>query len=121
MADEEWEEVTTTVTVSEMASTAPPSVVSGFSKETASGSGSELAMVVSRNTGKDLVEIVKEVDDYFLKAADAGGQLSCILEISSPNLSSQNKGGWSLICWFLHFFLSYQFMTWYGSGLICFL
>ncbi|KAL9378226.1 hypothetical protein Peur_029561 [Populus x canadensis] len=93
MEEEEWEEVTTTATASEMVAVVPPSVVSGFSKETASGSGSELAMVVSRNS-KDLVEIIKEVDEYFLKAADAGGQLSCVLEVSSPNLSvSQSKGG----------------------------
>ncbi|KAJ6366734.1 hypothetical protein OIU77_003170 [Salix suchowensis] len=92
---EEWDEVTTnTTTASEMVAVAPPSVVSGFSKETASGSGSELAMVVSKNS-KDLVEIIKEVDEYFLKAADAGGQLSCVLEVSSPNLSAiQSKGGY---------------------------
>ncbi|KAI5588407.1 hypothetical protein BDE02_05G095800 [Populus trichocarpa] len=90
---EEWEEVTTTITTSEMVAVAPPSVASRFPKENASGSGSELAMVVSRNS-KDLVEIIKEVDEYFLKAADAGGQLSRVLEVSSPNLSArQGKGG----------------------------
>ncbi|CAK7334243.1 unnamed protein product [Dovyalis caffra] len=88
--EEEWEDATTT-TASEMLAVAPPSMVSGFSKETASGSGSELAMVVSRNS-KDLVEIIKEVDEYFLKAADAGGQLSCVLEVSSLS-PSQSKGG----------------------------
>ncbi|KAJ9172665.1 hypothetical protein P3X46_015879 [Hevea brasiliensis] len=100
VTEEEWEEVTTTM-VSEVAVTAtrtaasltaPPSVMSGFSKETGSGSGSELAMVVARNS-KDLVKIVKEVDDYFLKAADAGRQLSLLLEVPNPNFSSQNKGG----------------------------
>ncbi|KAJ6919287.1 protein ALTERED PHOSPHATEARVATION RESPONSE 1-like [Populus alba x Populus x berolinensis] len=91
--EEEWEEVTTTITTSEMVVVAPPSVASRFPKENASGSGSELAMVVSRNS-KDLVEIIKEVDEYFLKAADAGGQLSRVLEVSSPNLSArQGKGG----------------------------
>uniref|UniRef100_A0A3N7EXS1 DUF630 domain-containing protein n=1 Tax=Populus trichocarpa TaxID=3694 RepID=A0A3N7EXS1_POPTR len=90
---QEWEEVTTTITTSEMVAVAPPSVASRFPKENASGSGSELAMVVSRNS-KDLVEIIKEVDEYFLKAADAGGQLSRVLEVSSPNLSArQGKGG----------------------------
>ncbi|XP_021275287.1 ELL-associated factor 1-like [Herrania umbratica] len=78
--EEEWEAatsasevaVTATATATGAASVAgPPSVVSGFSKDT----GSELAMVVSRNS-KELVEIVKEVDEYFLKAADAGSQLS---------------------------------------------
>ncbi|EEF32728.1 protein ALTERED PHOSPHATE STARVATION RESPONSE 1 [Ricinus communis] len=100
VTEEEWEEATT-MTASEMAVTAtgtaasltaPPSIISGFSKETCSGSGSELAMVVSRNS-KDLVEIVKEVDEYFLKAADAGGQLSLLLEVPNPNFSTQNKGG----------------------------
>ncbi|OAY60884.1 protein ALTERED PHOSPHATE STARVATION RESPONSE 1 [Manihot esculenta] len=100
VTEEEWEEVTTTM-ASEVAVTAtgtaasltaPPSVISGFSKETGSGSGSELAMVVSRNS-KDLLEIVKEVDEYFLKAADAGSQLSLLLEVPNPNFSSQNKGG----------------------------
>ncbi|CAN1226792.1 Protein ALTERED PHOSPHATE STARVATION RESPONSE 1 [Linum perenne] len=93
---EEWEEVTT-MTVSEAAVTAsasitaPPSVVSGLT--TASGSGSELAMVVSRNS-KDLVEIVKEVDEYFLKAADGGAQLSLLLEVPTSGFSTaQIKGG----------------------------
>ncbi|WCJ32655.1 hypothetical protein M5689_014065 [Euphorbia peplus] len=97
-SEEEWEDVTTTTVMSEMAvtaasQTAPPSIMSGFSKETGgSVSGSELAMVVSRNS-KDLVEIVKEVDEYFLKAADGGFQLSLLLEVPNPSFSSHNKGG----------------------------
>lgn len=67
--------------------TAPPSVVSGFSKDTSS----ELAMVVSRNS-KDLAEIVKEVDDYFLKAADAGSEVSLLLEIPRSTFSNQTGG-----------------------------
>lgn len=101
VTEEEWEATTTAseamVTVTGAASSAPPpSVVSGFSKDTSS---TELAMVVSRNT-KDLVEIIKELDEYFLKAADAGAQLSSLLEV--PTFSSQKKGGqvynngWSL-------------------------
>ncbi|XP_022775437.1 nitrate regulatory gene2 protein-like [Durio zibethinus] len=95
--EEEWEAaasisevaVTATTTANGAASVAaPPSVVGGFSKDT----GSELAMVVSRNT-KELVEIVKEVDEYFLKAADAGSQLSLLLEVSNSNFSAQSKGG----------------------------
>ncbi|KAK8703030.1 hypothetical protein V6N13_021361 [Hibiscus sabdariffa] len=93
--EEEWEAATS---VSEAAVTAtnpttraasmaaPPSVVSGFSKDT----GSELAMVVSRNS-KELAEIVKEVDEYFLKAADAGSQLSLLLEVSNSNFHAQSK------------------------------
>lgn len=92
VTEEEWEATTIAseamVTVTGAASSAPPpSVVSGFSKDTSS---TELAMVVSRNT-KDLVEIIKELDEYFLKAADAGAQLSLLLEV--PTFSSQNKGG----------------------------
>ncbi|KAL5557527.1 hypothetical protein UlMin_039763 [Ulmus minor] len=93
VTEEEWEGATTlsepVVTVRGAASTAaPPSVVSGFSK----ASSSELAMVVSRNT-KDLVEIIKELDEYLLRAADAGSHLSSLLEISSSSFSSQTKGG----------------------------
>ncbi|KAE8693475.1 putative L-ascorbate peroxidase 3-like [Hibiscus syriacus] len=91
VTEEEWEVATSAseaaVTAASVA--APPSVVSGtFSKDT----GSELAMVVSRNT-KELVEIVKEVDEYFLKAADAGSHLSLLLEVSNSNFSAQSKGG----------------------------
>ncbi|KAK9037999.1 hypothetical protein V6N11_022892 [Hibiscus sabdariffa] len=49
-------------------------------------------MVVSRNT-KELVEIVKEVDEYFLKATDVGAHLSLLLEASCSNFSAQSKGG----------------------------
>lgn len=95
VTEEEWEEATTTA--SEMAAavattaastTPPPSAVSGFSKETTNTS--ELVMVVSRNS-KDLVEIVKELDEYFLKAADAGGEVSSLLEVSSSSFSSRSS------------------------------
>ncbi|KAK8653093.1 hypothetical protein V6N13_127108 [Hibiscus sabdariffa] len=98
VTEEEWEAatsasevaVTATTTATGAASVAPPpSVVSGtFSKDT----GSELAMVVSRNT-KELVEIVKEVDEYFLKAAGAGNHLSLLLEVSDSKFSAQSNGG----------------------------
>lgn len=93
--EEEWEASTsvpgvavnaTTPTTRAASMARPPSVVSGFSKDT----GSELAMVVSRNS-KELVEIVKEVDEYFLKAADAGSQLSLLLEVSNSNFPAQGK------------------------------
>ncbi|TKY70322.1 hypothetical protein E2542_SST06612 [Spatholobus suberectus] len=99
--EEEWEATTTAgsevVLMAAASVTAPPSVVSGFSKETPS----ELAMVVSRNT-KDLVEVVKELDDYFLKAADAGSHVSLLLEVPSSGFSDNSKAckvhsyGWSL-------------------------
>jgi len=68
---------------------APPSVVSGFSKE------SEMAVVVSRQ-GKELVEIIKELDEYFLKAADAGGFVYGVLEVPTfsyfPNSNNHHLG-----------------------------
>ncbi|KAH1163448.1 hypothetical protein GLYMA_01G164500v4 [Glycine max] len=100
--EEEWEATTTTgsevVVMAAASVTAPPSVVSGFSKETPS----ELAMVVSRNSTKDLVEVIKELDDYFLKAADAGSHVSLLLEVPNSGFSDNSKAckvhsyGWSL-------------------------
>ncbi|BAT99961.1 protein ALTERED PHOSPHATE STARVATION RESPONSE 1 [Vigna umbellata] len=102
VTEEEWEATTTTgsevVVMAAASVTAPPSVVSGFSKETPS----ELAMVVSRNSTKDLVEVIKELDDYFLKAADAGSHVSLILEVSNSGFSDNSKAckvhsyGWNL-------------------------
>jgi len=106
--EEDWEAttlasevaVTPTTTATGAASVAaPPSTVSGFSKDT----GSDLALVVSRNS-KELVEIVKEVDEYFLKAADAGGQLSVLLEVPNCNFSTQSKGGIYIHLIYFHFF-----------------
>lgn len=96
VTEEGWEDTTTAseavITVTAASTAAPPSVVSGFSKESGAPT-SELAMVVSRNA-KDLVEIIKELDEYFLKAADAGELLSLLLEVPTPGFSScQNKGG----------------------------
>ncbi|KAL4366637.1 hypothetical protein GQ457_05G012230 [Hibiscus cannabinus] len=98
VTEEEWEAATSASEVAVTATTTatgaarvapPPSVVSGtFSKDT----GSELAMVVSRNS-KELVEIVKEVDEYFLKAAGAGNHLSLLLEVSDSKFSAQSNGG----------------------------
>lgn len=102
VTEEEWEATTTAgsevVVMAAASVTAPPSVVSGFSKETPS----ELAMVVSRNSTKDLVEVIKELDDYFLKAADAGSHVSLILEVSNSGFSDNSKAckvhshGWNL-------------------------
>lgn len=111
VTEEEWEATTTAseavVTVTGAASTAaPPSVVSGFSKE----SSSELAMVVSRNSSKDLVEIIKELHEYLLKAADAGAQMSSLLEVPSVGFSCQSKGGNIFFCFFL-IFIFFVFLT----------
>lgn len=46
-------------------------------------------MVVSRNSSKDLVEIIKEVEEYFLKAANAGSHVSLLLEVPSSCFSNQ--------------------------------
>ncbi|KAG4973447.1 Nitrate regulatory gene2 protein [Glycine soja] len=102
VTEEEWEATTTTgsevVVMAAASVTAPPSAVSGFSKETPS----ELAMVVSRNSTKDLVEVIKELDDYFLKAADAGSHVSLLLEVPKSGFSDNSKAckvhsyGWSL-------------------------
>ncbi|KAL6220719.1 hypothetical protein ACLB2K_008475 [Fragaria x ananassa] len=87
VTEEEWEATTTAsdavvTTVTGAASTvAPPSIVSGFSKDS---EASSMAMVVSRNA-KDLVEIIKELDDYFLKAADAGKVYNHGCNLSTPS------------------------------------
>ncbi|KAJ4966227.1 hypothetical protein NE237_018076 [Protea cynaroides] len=94
VTEEEWEANTVTtgsevVTAAVAASVAaPPSVVSGYSKD----STSELAMVVLRNS-KDLVEIIKELDEYFLKAGDAGSHVSLLLEASNFSLCTQKTTG----------------------------
>ncbi|CAL0331923.1 unnamed protein product [Lupinus luteus] len=101
--EEEWEATTTTgsevVVMAAASKTAPPSSVSGFSKETKTSS--ELAVVVPRNS-KDLVEVIKELNDYFLEAANAGAHVSLLLEVPSSGFSDHKKGGkasgygWSL-------------------------
>lgn len=97
MDEEEWE--TTTATASEAPVTptnrpaahnvaAPPSVITA----TATTASSELAMVVSTK-GKDLLEIIQELDDYFLKASNAGGPLSALLEVPICNFNRQSSLG----------------------------
>ncbi|GMN29029.1 hypothetical protein TIFTF001_002271 [Ficus carica] len=59
---------------------------------------SELAVVVCRNSTKDFVEIIKELDEYLVKAGEAGSQLSLLLEVPSSGFSSSSslnstKGG----------------------------
>lgn len=91
---------------------APPSLVSGFSKE------SEMAVVVSRQ-GKELVEIIKELDEYFLKAADAGGVVSGVLEVPTfTNFPSSNNHhlGSSGKVYSYGRSLSWSPMSWSSSG-----
>lgn len=96
--EEDWEETTTT-TASEVPATpittaraqnvaAPPSVITA----TTTTASSELAVVVSTKS-KDLVEIIQELDDYFLKAANAGGPLSALLEVPICNFNRQSSLG----------------------------
>ncbi|KAK6125901.1 hypothetical protein DH2020_040350 [Rehmannia glutinosa] len=99
--EEEWEEetttaseVTATVTTTTTAAgarnvAAPPSVVTATATTTDS---SELAVVVSTKS-KDLIEIIKELDDYFLKASNAGASLSLLLEVPICNFSPQTSSG----------------------------
>ncbi|KAK4490485.1 hypothetical protein RD792_001162 [Penstemon davidsonii] len=95
--EEEWEETTTmsevaaTTTAAAQSVAAPPSMVTATATATTTSS-SELAVVVSTKS-KDLVEIIKELDDYFLKAADAGTPLSLLLEIPNCSFNSQASYG----------------------------
>lgn len=95
--EEDWEETTTT-TASEVPATpittaraqnvaAPPSVITATTT-----TASSLAVVVSTKS-KDLVEIIQELDDYFLKAANAGGPLSALLEVPICNFNRQSSLG----------------------------
>ncbi|XP_068646812.1 protein ALTERED PHOSPHATE STARVATION RESPONSE 1-like [Aristolochia californica] len=87
VTEEEWEATTVSEVnvTAEAAVAAPPPVVSGYSKETAT---TELAVVVSRNS-KDFSEIIKDLDDYFLNAGNAGSYVSLLLEVPSSGFSSQ--------------------------------
>ncbi|KAH9622195.1 hypothetical protein KSS87_007964 [Heliosperma pusillum] len=91
--EEEWEDATTEVTevrvAANVAAAAAASVVSGYSKEE-----SEMAVVVSRQ-GKELVEIIKELDHYFLTAADAVSFVSAVLEVYNNGRSLS----WSPTIW----------------------
>ncbi|KAK9670639.1 hypothetical protein RND81_13G214600 [Saponaria officinalis] len=52
--------------------------------------GGEKAVVVAARQGKELVEIMKELEEYFMRAADAADVVSGILEISSFSSSSHH-------------------------------
>lgn len=82
--EDDWEE--TTATMSEVPMT-PVSEVSP-----APVPAPEMAVVVSAKS-KDLVEIIKELDEYFLRAAGSGNQLSFLLEVPSFSFSDQRSTG----------------------------
>ncbi|KAK9713215.1 hypothetical protein RND81_06G012300 [Saponaria officinalis] len=78
----EWEETSTVVRVAANVAAAA-TTVSGVVEE------AEMAVVVSRQ-GKELVEIIKELDEYFMRAANSAIDVSSLLEIPS-HLSSSGK------------------------------
>ncbi|KAK1274538.1 hypothetical protein QJS04_geneDACA009617 [Acorus gramineus] len=103
--EEEWEASTTVseaahtataaseTTQPAAAATVPPpsaSVVSSYSKTTTTAS--ELALVVSRN-GKGIEGIMKELNEYFVKASDAGVHVSALLEAPICGFSGQRATG----------------------------
>lgn len=81
--EDDWEE--TTATLSEVPMTP-------VSEAPAPVPAPEMAVVVSAKS-KDLVEIIKELDEYFLKAAGSGNQLSFLLEVPSFSFSDQRSTG----------------------------
>lgn len=83
--EESWEEISTTI-ASE--TTAPPTGGSSMTAPPSAATTSDMAVVVSTKI-KDLVEIIKELDEYFLQAADSGGKLSALLEVPACTLPGQ--------------------------------
>ncbi|KAL3630120.1 hypothetical protein CASFOL_023104 [Castilleja foliolosa] len=89
--DEEWEDTVPVTTAAVAPNVAgPPSLVT--TTATTTTCSSELAMVVSTKS-KDLVEIIQELDDYFLKAANAGSPLSLLLEVPVSNFTPHTSSG----------------------------
>nr|XP_043631290.1 protein ALTERED PHOSPHATE STARVATION RESPONSE 1-like isoform X2 [Erigeron canadensis] len=88
--DEEWEDMSTTIPSETAVTTsvaAPPPPPSSSTATT-----SEMQVVVSTKI-KDLMEIIKELDEYFLQAADSGGKLSALLEVPASTLPGQRSSG----------------------------
>ncbi|KAG9139644.1 hypothetical protein Leryth_018276 [Lithospermum erythrorhizon] len=96
--DQEWED-TTTVSVASVVAP-PPSGVSEYSKDntstttttTAAGAENEVAQVESTKI-KEIEEIMKELDECFLKAADSGGPPSLLLEVPTCAFPDQKSSG----------------------------
>lgn len=67
----------------------------------------ELAIIIPEQGGRDLLDVIKEVDDLFLKAADSAETVSNILETRkvhyhssfSENLRGENMDMKLLWCW----------------------
>ncbi|XP_010465893.1 PREDICTED: uncharacterized protein LOC104746168 isoform X2 [Camelina sativa] len=63
-------------------------------KDTTTITGSELAMVASTsNNSKDLLEIIKEINECFIKAAESGSSLLEISTSMDASFSAHSKGG----------------------------
>lgn len=87
-ADEESEEGATNVSESPRPPPPPPPPPPS-SKES---STSELAMVVAPRVRKDFSEIVRELDEYFLKAAQAGNRVSALLQVPDSRFDCHQQG-----------------------------
>ncbi|KAJ3684516.1 hypothetical protein LUZ61_013680 [Rhynchospora tenuis] len=88
--DGEWEEeecINAGTATVHAAAVPPPPVVRRYEDPTR-----ELAMVVLTRGKKDISEIVKELDEYFLKAAEAGNRVSGILEAPNCDFVISNQG-----------------------------
>ncbi|KAG8057581.1 hypothetical protein GUJ93_ZPchr0002g23702 [Zizania palustris] len=89
--DAEWDDASTTIdapnaapVVTVAAAAAPPPSVVTATTTTSTASDLTVVAVPRGATGKkDLAEIVTELDEYFLKAADAGARVAALLE--APN------------------------------------
>ncbi|KAJ1693076.1 hypothetical protein LUZ63_009774 [Rhynchospora breviuscula] len=89
--DGEWEEeecINAGTATVHAAAVPPPPVVRRYEKDLTR----ELAMVVVPRGKKDISEIVKELDEYFLKAAEAGNRVSGILEAPNCDFVISNQG-----------------------------
>jgi hypothetical protein len=101
-----------------------PSVVT----TTTSAAASELTVVALPRAGgagkKDLAEIATELDEYFLKAADAGARVAALLEapiceLPDANNSLPGKRRHLIHSFFLPLSLTFhQFLT--NSSMLCF-
>ncbi|GJN34489.1 hypothetical protein PR202_gb23153 [Eleusine coracana subsp. coracana] len=105
--DADWDDAATTVVDAPIPNTAPPVVVTAaaavaappsiVTATTTSTTPSDLTVVaVPRGGGagkKDLAEIATELDEYFLKAAEAGARVTALLEcpICEPPEATNNS------------------------------
>ncbi|XP_076930221.1 protein ALTERED PHOSPHATE STARVATION RESPONSE 1-like [Bidens hawaiensis] len=87
---DEWEVVSAT-TVSETVAETTSGAAAPLKATSSDETPLELPVVVS-SKHKDLIEIIKELDEYFLRAADSGGKLSTLLEIPASSGKINGNG-----------------------------